>query len=59
MAFCEKFGLLTMVTKQGILYLFEVASGTRLLTGKVSDGNVITGCKNLLTHGILLANKKG
>ena len=55
----DRHGILYMITNQGTLFLFEISSGSMILRSRISDVNVVMGCKNLKTGGILILNKKG
>jgi clathrin heavy chain len=59
MSIDSKHGLLYMVTNQGTLFLFEIGSGSMILRSRLSDCNVNMGCKNLVSGGIMVLNKKG
>lgn len=59
MSFDENHGLLYIATRDGILFIYDVASGSRLLASKVSQARVIVGADNLTTGGLFLFNKQG
>ena len=59
MQFDEKHGILYIVTRGGILFLFEVSTGAKILASKVSIVHIVTGAENTETGGILILNVSG
>jgi clathrin heavy chain len=59
MSFASKFGLLYVVTKTGMIFIFEVTTGQRILASKLSDSIVIMGALNTATDGLFVFNKNG
>ena len=59
MTFQNDLGLIFLLTKHGLLFVFEVSEGSLLLRSRVSENHLLTGCCNLESKGCLLLAKNG
>jgi clathrin heavy chain len=59
MTFQNDLGLIFLLTKFGILFVFEASEGSLLLRSKISENHLLTGCNNLNSKGCLLVSKSG
>lgn len=54
-----RYGLLFMVTKLGLLYIFDIPSSSQILRSKISEDGIITAAKNTKNDGVIAVNKRG
>ncbi|CAE8585594.1 unnamed protein product [Polarella glacialis] len=57
--FCEKHGVIFMVTKAGFLLMFDVATAAMLMRTRVSQDSVFISVGSSLTGGLIFINRKG
>ena len=55
----EKLGLIFLVTKFGLLFVFEISEGALILRSRISENQILTGCQMLGSKGILAVSKAG
>lgn len=54
-----KHGIVYIVTKHGFVHLYEMESGTRIYSNRISNETVFVTTKYSLTEGIMGVNRKG
>lgn len=59
MSFDENHGVLYIMTRGGVFFLYEVSTGSKILVSKISTVNLIAGARNTETGGVLIFNANG
>lgn len=55
----ERLGLLFLITKFGLLFVFEISEGALILRSKISENQILTGCNMINSKGVLAVAKSG
>lgn len=55
----EQLGVIFLLTKLGLLFVFEISEGAMILRSKITDTNILTGCMMSNSKGCLALTKAG
>jgi clathrin heavy chain len=55
----DKLGLVFLVTKFGLLFVFEISEGALILRSRISEAQILTGAPMLNSKGVLAVAKTG